>query len=265
MDVEDKHETLPASGPENSQTNLLEIVGADLHKEHLSQAELRDWQSLFGKLRDPQFAPEISAQYTDKPVPRNGSKWRQEHETLVKKAEKSDASLVFYGDSITAGMSIGNALKKTFGNGAENFGIVGDSTQHLLWRLQNGEAHFKKPPEQVVLLIGANNIGAAGRDDIVRGVMANLKELQQKLPDSEILVLGVLPQGRAPSDKRRVLIKEVNAELEKQLNGIGKVKFLDAGPAMLEPDGSMSDRVWWKDGLHPRNYEPLFDAVKNAL
>lgn len=202
---------------------------------------------------------------TDRPVPRDSDKWRKQHADLVEKAKQTNPQLVFYGDSITAGMSEGNALKKAFGNDAENFGIVGDSTQHLLWRLQNGEANFKTPPEKGVLLIGANNVGNARNEDIVKGILADLQEAQQKMPDAKWLVLGVLPQGRSATDPRRAQIKDLNDKLEKALAGIPGVRYYDAGPGMLEKDGSMSDRVWWRDGLHPRNYTPMFDQLKQEL
>ena len=201
----------------------------------------------------------------EKPVPRNTEKWRTEHSSLSQKSQTTEPSLVFYGDSITKGMSEGNALKKAFGNSAENFGIIGDSTQHLLWRLQNGEANFKKPPEKGVLLIGANNVGHQSNDDIVKGILADLKEAQKRMPDTKWLVLGVLPQGRNANDPRRAEIKDINEKLAQALKGMPNVQFFDAGPAMLEKDGSMSDRVWWRDGLHPRNYDPLFDKVKEQL
>ncbi len=202
---------------------------------------------------------------TDQPIPRQTSKWRAQHDELVKKAESTNPSLVFYGDSITAGMSIGNELKNTFGNSAENFGIVGDSTQHLLWRLQNGEAKFKAEPKEGVLLIGANNIGAASNADIIKGILADLREASSKMPDTKWLVLGVLPQGLKADDPRREQIRNLNLELEKQLAGKPNVTFFDVGPLMLEKDGSMSDKIWWRDGLHPRNYAPMFDAIKPIL
>jgi hypothetical protein len=207
----------------------------------------------------------IESLLPDQPVPRSPARWHQEHEALVQKAKTTNASLVFFGDSITKGMSQGNALQNAFGNKAENFGIVGDSTQHLLWRLQNGETSFKTEPKEAVLLIGANNIGAAGKEAIVRGIVANVKELTERLPDARLLVLGILPQGKAATDPRRAEIKDINAELARQLQGKSSVSYFDAGPLMLEKDGSMSSKIWWNDGLHPRDYTPMFDALKPIL
>lgn len=248
-------------------TNFERVKGID---SHCGENDCHSgWNLLdlsFAKSPFDVLAPgEIESLVTDAPVPRTPAKWHQEHDALVQKAGTTNASLVFYGDSITKGMSEGNALKKAFAGKAENFGIIGDSTQHLLWRLQNGEANFKTEPKEAVLLIGANNIGKASDSDIVKGILANVKELREKLPDAPILVLGVLPQGKDPTDPRRNEIKNLNAELAKQLEGKEKVSYFDVGPLMLEKDGSMSSKVWWSDGLHPRDYTPMFNAIKPIL
>ena len=41
--------------------------------------------------------------------------------------------------------------------GARAFGISGDRTQHLLWRIQNGELQFRHAPEVVCICVGTNN------------------------------------------------------------------------------------------------------------
>jgi hypothetical protein len=210
-------------------------------------------------------APEEEELSPTEPVPRTPQSWKDKHSELVKKAESKNLSLAFYGDSITEGMSADNALKKSFGDKADNFGIVGDSTQHLLWRLQHGEANFKQKPEEAVLLIGANNVGKASSEDIVKGILANVAELQKQMPDTKLLVLGVLPQGKTAGDPRREEIKNINDELQKQLAGRSNVSYFDVGPKMLEKDGSMSPKIWWGDGLHPRDYSPMFNEIKPVL
>lgn len=42
--------------------------------------------------------------------------------------------------------------------GVANYGIGGDQTQHVLWRIQNGEIEGLNP-RLVVLKIGTNNLG----------------------------------------------------------------------------------------------------------
>jgi hypothetical protein len=73
----------------------------------------------------------------------------------------SSIQLIFYGDSITNGwewygQSTWNAHYGSMH--AVNYGIAGDRTQHLIWRIENGEVAGLKP-KVVVLMIGTNNLG----------------------------------------------------------------------------------------------------------
>src|SRR5438552_5420269 len=83
----------------------------------------------------------------------------QRHQLLLDRAKKGDIDVLFLGDSITQGWeskgknvwSSRYAEKK-----AANFGIGGDKTQHVLWRIANGELDGVNP-KVAVLLIGTNN------------------------------------------------------------------------------------------------------------
>lgn len=211
----------------------------------------------------PQPAPDsgrLSA--PERAAPRTASGWQAQHDALARKAA-TKPELAFFGDSITAGMSAGDALKKSFGPKAENFGIVGDSTQHLRWRLQNGEANMA--PQKAVLLIGANNVGAAKPEEIAKGIVANARELTQRMPNTKVLVVGVLPQGMSAADPRRAQIDRINGLVQQQLGALPNVKFQDVGRRMLNPDGSMPSSVWYGDGLHPKSYSRFFDAIRPTL
>ena len=52
-----------------------------------------------------------------------------------------------------------------------NFGISGDTTQGVLWRLQNGEGKGHKP-KAVMLMIGTNNTGGSSGAEIAEGIGA---------------------------------------------------------------------------------------------
>src|SRR5689334_6718160 len=96
------------------------------------------------------------------PVPK-GDGWQKRHQDFVEEAGKGGYDVLFQGDSITDGWRNGAAKKiwdATFGPmKPANFGISGDRTKHVLWRLQHGEFDGGAPPRVVVLLIGTNNIG----------------------------------------------------------------------------------------------------------
>jgi hypothetical protein len=84
----------------------------------------------------------------------------KQHEAFVKIAKEGTAELVFLGDSITAGWNGQKEIwNKAFGAYKPvNFGIGGDRTQHVLWRLENGEFDGIKP-KAAVIMIGTNNSG----------------------------------------------------------------------------------------------------------
>lgn len=67
----------------------------------------------------------------------------------------SNINVLFYGDSIVEGWSWNTALwEASFGRlGAANYGIGGDGTQNVLWRIINGEVD-NISPRVVVLKIG---------------------------------------------------------------------------------------------------------------
>src|SRR5210317_98281 len=82
------------------------------------------------------------------------SRWFNLHAEDVALAEAGESKLVFWGDSITEGWKGEKAWNELFEPlGAVNFGIGGDMTQNLLWRLDNGSTG-NLDPDRVVLLIG---------------------------------------------------------------------------------------------------------------
>ncbi|MCB1093710.1 MAG: GDSL family lipase, partial [Verrucomicrobiae bacterium] len=85
----------------------------------------------------------------------------KKHESFNEISKLGEAELVFLGDSITAGWSgKGQEVWKKYWEPlkAANFGIGGDRTEHILWRLQHGNYDGLKP-KLTVLMIGTNNTG----------------------------------------------------------------------------------------------------------
>lgn len=61
--------------------------------------------------------------------------------------------MVFVGDSLVANLQCTDLWEKWFAPmHCLNFGIGGDQTQHVLWRLRNGELEFIKPKVCVFVL-----------------------------------------------------------------------------------------------------------------
>jgi len=206
------------------------------------------------------------------PAPRDAN-WVKRHEGFVEQAKQGGIEVLFLGDSITDGWrSKGKAVweKNYAPRQAANFGIGGDRTQHVLWRMENGELDGIKP-KAVVLMIGTNNSGKdqEGKPrnttpEIIEGVTAIVKGLRAKLPQSKILLLAIFPRGEKDTPIRDQL-KEINIALAKLDDG-KMVKFFDIGPKFLEPDGTLSKEIM-PDLLHPneKGYQIWADAIESPL
>src|SRR5262245_23256229 len=191
------------------------------------------------------------------------------HESFVDIAKKGGVVVLFLGDSITDAWR-GNAAQPTWDkyfvpHNPANFGIGGDRTQHVLWRIQNGELEGIQP-KAIVLMIGTNNSG--GRDnnseEIAEGITSIVQEIQKRTPSTKILLLGVFPRGEQPNPQREKLQK-VN-EIIAKLDDGKTVKYLDIGKVFLESDGSIRREIM-PDFLHlsPEGYERWAEAIKEPL
>lgn len=216
-----------------------------------------------------------------KPASGVDTKWMARHEGFVAEAKAhADAKVLFIGDSITdfwrtadpkrGGLAVWNANFAPLN--ALNFGISADRTQHVLWRLENGEVDGLKP-KAVVLMIGTNNTGfepdkVTPRNtpaETIEGVTAIVKTLRAKLPAAKILLLAIFPRAEKPDNPQRLQIKEINQALAKLDDG-KMIKYLDIGPKFLEADGTLTREIM-PDLLHPgeKGYEIWAAAIKEPL
>ena len=200
------------------------------------------------------------------PAPRSGS-WEQLHAKYLERAKEGEIDLLFLGDSITYGWNVnGKATWDRFygERKAANFGIGGDRTQHVLWRLENGEIDGIDP-EVVVLMIGTNNLGDNTSEEIADGVRAIVKTLRTDLPEAKVLLLAVFPRDKAPSPRRERL-ETVNREIQGFAESDDKVTYLDIGRHFLNDDGTISKEIM-PDFLHlsPKGYRIWADAMEPTL
>lgn len=185
--------------------------------------------------------------------------------------EKMDGKIdvVFVGDSITARWRDSENWKKHWDSyRAVNMGIGGDQTQHVLWRLQNGDLEGYKA-KLFVVMIGTNNMWARDADPAhaAAGVKAVIALIQSKQPQAKILLLSILPTGEKPNPGRekRMVVNELISKFED-----GSVEYMDIAPKYLEADGTISKEVM-HDFLHlaPKGYdiwaEAISDKVKEAV
>lgn len=221
---------------------------------------------------------ETAPNYAIKPVLHPGTEKR--HESFNDISKKGEAELVFLGDSITHAWDRPGVGKEVWDKvwaplKAANFGIGGDRTEHVLWRLENGNFDGLKP-KLIVLMIGTNNTGHQGRpqtelngavyqcsaQQTAEGVKAILDKLSQKCPAAKVLLLGIFPRGANTEDRLRQQNDATNAILKGYADG-GRIVFMDIGSKFLEADGTLSKEIM-PDLLHPnaKGYAIWAEAIE---
>jgi lysophospholipase L1-like esterase len=204
--------------------------------------------------------------------------FRAKHANNVARAKQGDIDLLFMGDSITdfwrnsgpdgvdnpprAGKKV---FEKYYGQiKTANFGISGDTTQGVLYRLRDGEGQGFQP-KAIMLMIGTNNASAmCSSAEIAEGVGAIVLELRKDFPDAKILLLGIFPRGY-PEDLIRKVVLDVNPIIAR-LDDQQHVFYQDIGAKFLDADGVLQPDIM-ADKLHPneKGYVIWAEAVKPSL
>jgi len=203
------------------------------------------------------------------PVTRGSpTNWLARHEGFVKQAQAGGIDILFMGDSITDNWrSRGkNVWEKAYGSRhAANFGIGGDRTQHVIWRIENGELDGIDP-KVIVLMIGTNNSGTESPDQISEGVEKIVSDMREKCPKSKILLLAIFPRNTTKdSPKVMQTIHQVNERIAKLDDG-KMITFLDINKVFLGDDGKVHADIM-PDFLHPNEhgYQLWADAMEPTL
>jgi lysophospholipase L1-like esterase len=204
-------------------------------------------------------------------IPNLAEGFRAKHEQNLEVARQGGAELLLMGDSITdfwrnpegnfAGKPV---LDEYFGHwNIANFGIAGDTTEGVLYRLQNGEGEGFSP-RAVMLMIGTNNTRRNSGPEIAEGVGAIVLSLREHFPEAKILLLGIFPRSQADNPVRQ-MIAGINETISRLDDG-ETVHYLDIGDVFLDADGNIPASVM-SDGLHPstEGYRLWAEAVREPL
>lgn len=196
--------------------------------------------------------------------------WYRFHSEDIEIAEKAEARILFIGDSITEGWAYngGEFWKEHFEPlGAVNFGIGGDMTQNLVWRLRHG-AVGSMQPESVIVLIGTNNFGFYDNEapvHVASGVAAVLEELRANFETAEVLLMAVFPRGEHAEDPQRARIAELNRIIS-GFDAWDRVTYLNINDQFLEENGQLPAEIM-PDFLHlsAQGYEIWGKAILEWL
>jgi len=182
----------------------------------------------------------------------DAERWYALHRSYVERARAGNVPLLFLGDSLTYGWLVDGiaSWKTAFAPlGAEDFGIGGDRTSDILWRIRHGELDGISP-RLVVLSIGTNDLGIGrGVTATAAGVVACVRSIRAKLPKTTVVLVGILPRGGGPAAPMRHAVAAVNVRLAAFAEG-NHVLYYDSSAAFLAPGGTMRPELYRRDLLH---------------
>lgn len=190
------------------------------------------------------------------------------HRRYLERAKQGRIDVLFLGDSITERWtSFPKVWDKYYGDlRAANFGIGGDRTQHILWRIENGTLDGMSP-KVLVLMIGTNNTNTDDAEPIAEAIRKIVREIRDRLPKTKILLLGIFPRAAKrdlPENIPNERVRAVNEEIAELGNG-KDVRYLDIGEKFVV-DGKVSPELM-PDGVHlsRKGYEVWGEAIEPVL
>ena len=213
-------------------------------------------------------------------APKTGNKrFFELHDQFLARTKSGPIGLLFMGDSITEGWGKApHVWEHYFGQyQPANFGIGGDQTQHVIWRIENGELDGISP-KVMVLMIGTNNSGSHTGEQIADAVTKIINLTRAKIPGVKVLLLAILPRDArrnndgliteaaiADAAKRVAANDRANTLLAKLDDGVN-VRYLNTNAVFLGRDG----RIPWTimpDKLHPTaaGYQLWAEAMQPLL
>jgi len=196
------------------------------------------------------------------------------HEGFLARAKAGPIGLLFLGDSITDNWSKAPHIWEHYYGKFEpaNFGIGGDTTQNVIWRIENGELDGIHP-KVVVLMLGTNNSASHTAEEIFAADKKIVEMIRAKVPETKVLLLAIFPRGPRkntngstdPWEKRMDVINATNAKLA-TLDDRQTVRFLDINEKFLGQDGKIPFSIM-PEQLHPNaaGYELWAEAMQPLL
>lgn len=215
--------------------------------------------------------PEVAAFKTNK----DGTpdvRFMKRHEGFVAEAKKGGVGLLLMGDFLTDDWrgNPKNGVKAIYDQAfgryrPANFGQGGDYTQHVLWRLQNGELEGIAPKVMMLMIGGTNGSNGDAPEKIAAGIAAMIRTVREKSPGTKILLLPVLPRAEK-SGSLRTRHTSVNPLLARLDDGGKTVRFLDIAGKFVDADGTIPKEIM-PDFVHlsDKGYQLWADAVEATL
>lgn len=200
--------------------------------------------------------------------------WKERHEAIINK-DNANPQLILIGNSILNQLDK-NDRKSVWEKhlnkyNALNMGFSGDRTENVIWRLQNGELENINP-KVALLLIGTNNTDGNNYptinypDELEEATWKICEIIREKLPDTEILIMGILPFGRKIPNFRNSINIETSKLVAEFPNRDKHIHYVDIGDIYLNKDGKIIKKIM-PDYLHPNaeGHMLMFDRLEDKI
>ena len=177
--------------------------------------------------------------------------WNDLHRKFTNIAGNSRSTVLLIGNSIVKGLFRYKTVWKKYFEPFEalNFGIGGDKTQNVLWRIING--NLPRDLKVAVIHCRTNNIDRNTPVEIKDGIILIVEALCKVRPNIKIIITGLLPRDVFLS-KRREDIVLVNNLLERwcRENKKTNTHFVKPSGNWISPNGYLNDALYHTDYLH---------------
>ncbi|QTD38740.1 prolyl oligopeptidase family serine peptidase [Polaribacter batillariae] len=196
-----------------------------------------------------------------------GKGWWYQMEDINNLSQSTkDLDILFIGNSITQGWG-GNRNFTTYKPGKAaantyfkeinyvNAGISGDRTEHILWRISNGNYNTNSP-KLITLAIGVNNFRFNTADEISKGIVKIVELMENEFPNSQIVLLGPLPVGLNAHSLRRQKYNKIHKAIA-YLNKKPQINYYNLIDWFSDENGNLKENLYNADGIHlkPEGYQ----------
>lgn len=211
------------------------------------------------------------------PVHANGSypsvaDWEGLHSSNVQKASdavQNGSNLEFFGDSITEAMGYNPVAMQPFNDAFGDskpaaFGLGGDGTAQLLYRLNHGE--MQGQPQTAVLMIGTNDLGSLSASQIAQNTEKSIESIKLRSPGTKVIVMGILPRPD-DGDPGNSMVDDANSALSQLATADGAVQFVNLRNSFVDANGAERPELYQSDKLHlsAAGYQAWADGLRSAL
>ena len=203
--------------------------------------------------------------------------WSNRHQTILL-GLKTNPNLILVGNSIFHSLEEEDRkeVKAKYLDRYRtlNMGVSGDRTENVIWRLENGALEGISPKVAIVL-IGTNNtdgnhyLNISTPTELADGIYKICDLIHRKLPDTEILLMGILPYGYN-ANLRNNTNKATNQLISAFPEKNPKIHYIDIGPEYIDKNGKVNKELM-PDYLHPNAeghmlmFKALDSDIKNLM